>query len=423
MRRRCGRSGRFSDAQYLLGGLAAACLAGVPAQGQCQYEISAVIYAPPCPWPFNDPPPTIGLGINELGRVAGYYYHCGGGTGFEAFRWSAGHGMVTLPRPAGVTSAGAWDINDAGVIVGTYTRTDVQFRAFVYESGVFTELAPEPPGLWSQCHAINNAGQAVGYRSIGDGINPYNAFIWSAADGFTDLGVMTGPYSSGSDVNEAGQVVGWTGTGGIVSDAFLWENGTLTLLGPVPGGFTSTPWGISEGGVVVGSGRIPMDGAPVGATKAFRWQSGEFTMLGTLPDHTRSRAHDVTPDGVTIVGESWHVDGDPNIRHAFIWQDGILTDLNELIPSDSNITVTAASTINASGVIVGVAHDAVNNVLTVVLEPVEALIGDIDADCEVGVADLMILLDHFGQTGSPADLNNDGVVNVLDLIILLLNWG
>ncbi len=49
--------------------------------------------------------------------------------------------------------------------------------------------------------------------------------------------------------------------------------------------------------------------------------------------------------------------------------------------------------------------------------------GDIDGDCHTGVEDLMILIDAFGQSGSPADLNGDGVVNVLDLIILLLNFG
>ena len=37
--------------------------------------------------------------------------------------------------------------------------------------------------------------------------------------------------------------------------------------------------------------------------------------------------------------------------------------------------------------------------------------------------DLLLLLNDFGQTGSPADINGDGVVNVLDLIDLLLNFG
>ncbi len=49
---------------------------------------------------------------------------------------------------------------------------------------------------------------------------------------------------------------------------------------------------------------------------------------------------------------------------------------------------------------------------------------DINQDCQVNVADLIMLLLAFGQSGATAaDLNGDGVVNVLDLIILLLNWG
>ena len=390
------------------------------AAGQCQYEVTT-IWGPGCP---SGPTPIVATGINELGDVVGFYYHCGGSGDTEAFRWSEHTGIVTLPRPAGVSSALASDLNDAGVIVGTYTRTGVGFRAFVYQGGVFTELPPDPPGLWSGASAVNNSGQVVGHRSTGEGdpVFPHEAFIWSEADGFLDLGVMNGPASSASDVNGDSAVVGWTGNGGSVSEAYLWENGSPILLGSVPGGFTSRPYALSANGILVGDGRIPMEGSPVGAPRAFRWQEGQFTMLGTLPGHAWSRAHDVSPDGLQVVGNSWNVDGDPSNSHAFIWQSGVITDLNELIPSDLNITVTGASAINASGVIVGVAHDAFGNLLFVVLEPVEPIVGDVDSDCEVDVADLIILLDSFGDVGVlPADLNDDGVVDVLDLILLLLN--
>ena len=41
--------------------------------------------------------------------------------------------------------------------------------------------------------------------------------------------------------------------------------------------------------------------------------------------------------------------------HGFIWQDGVLTDLNTLIPGDSNLFIIAASNINERGQISGMA--------------------------------------------------------------------
>jgi hypothetical protein len=50
--------------------------------------------------------------------------------------------------------------------------------------------------------------------------------------------------------------------------------------------------------------------------------------------------------------------------------------------------------------------------------------GDINGDGIVNVLDLLILLDDWGPCpGCDSDLNGDGVVNVIDLLILLDSWG
>jgi YVTN family beta-propeller protein len=50
--------------------------------------------------------------------------------------------------------------------------------------------------------------------------------------------------------------------------------------------------------------------------------------------------------------------------------------------------------------------------------------GDLNGDGVVNVLDLLILLDEWGPCPAcDSDLNGDGVVNVLDLLILLSNWG
>jgi subtilisin family serine protease len=55
--------------------------------------------------------------------------------------------------------------------------------------------------------------------------------------------------------------------------------------------------------------------------------------------------------------------------------------------------------------------------------PLQPALGDLNNDGVIDVLDLIILLDHWGRTHSSADLNGDGTVDVLDLLVLLDSWG
>ena len=50
-------------------------------------------------------------------------------------------------------------------------------------------------------------------------------------------------------------------------------------------------------------------------------------------------------------------------------------------------------------------------------------VGDIDGDGSVAVADLLAVIDQWGQTGGSADVNGDGIVDVSDLLAVVGNWG
>jgi hypothetical protein len=52
-----------------------------------------------------------------------------------------------------------------------------------------------------------------------------------------------------------------------------------------------------------------------------------------------------------------------------------------------------------------------------------ALTGDINHDGVVNILDLSVLLSHYGTNYVAADLNNDNIVNIFDLSILLGNYG
>jgi hypothetical protein len=48
---------------------------------------------------------------------------------------------------------------------------------------------------------------------------------------------------------------------------------------------------------------------------------------------------------------------------------------------------------------------------------------DINGDGYVNVTDLLVVIDQWGLTNSPADVNFDGIVDVSDLLIVVGNWG
>ena len=49
-------------------------------------------------------------------------------------------------------------------------------------------------------------------------------------------------------------------------------------------------------------------------------------------------------------------------------------------------------------------------------------LGDIDGDGVINSVDMAIVLSNWGEVGSIADVNDDGVVNSVDLGIVLANW-
>ena len=116
------------------------------------------------------------------------------------------------------------------------------------------------------------------------------------------------------------------------------------------------------------------------------------------------------------------------IARAFIWQDNVLTNLNELIPSGANITMQAALAINNAGQITGWAEDDNGDAVAVLLTPRQHL-GDLNGDCRVGIVDFLALLAGWGPCPDPCppfclgDIDGDCNVGITDFLLLLSNWG
>ena len=389
------------------------------------YEVTAIIQTPvDCGIGFDI---TTGLGLNDDGAVVGFYW-CSGWEHKEAFVWTAEEGFVTLERPQGVVSAKALDINDEGIICGTVVVSGLGNRGFVYgyEGDQFTILGTLPGGNWSEAHAINSTGEIVGFW--GDTINGPSplAFIWrdgEMIDIHPDFGT---PRTDANDINNNGLVTGWMGTSpGADAGAFIWDNGKVTQLPPIPGGFTSKGNRINSPRQLAISGNFNEDHPQGFISGGFLWEAGQWTDLGMLPGYDSMALTGLNDDG-TVTGWSRDIQNNQNPDTGFIWRNGVMKNLNDLIAPGRELEISRAEGINESGQITGRATSP-DGLVTFVLTPIEPRLGDLDGDCQVGVADLLILLGNWGScdkcAACPADLDNNCVVNVKDLLTLLGNWG
>lgn len=387
------------------------------AQPACGYEV-VVVHPSPCG--KLGPPPAQGRGINAFGHVAGHRTQCSDQLD-RAFLWTPQKGMVDLEMPEDAFRSQALDVNDNGWTVGwvDISGDDLASLGFLHDGRTAITLGTLPGGNWSEALAINNAGQIAGF-SGNFIIGGWQAFIWQ--DGvMTDVGALIGALSSRAfGINEAGAITGrWCENDRAERIAFVWDNGDFTSLGPILGGFTSQGYGINSQGDVAGWGKKFDEKLQTNVRLAFLWTDGQMIDLGVLPGDTESFAQGVN-DARQVVGLSWFFGSS---SAPFIWEDGVMTDLNDLVPPEFDID--SAWAINNAGEIAGSGEGKEGGFPgMLLLIPKPTPLGDLNGDCEVGVADLLLLLGDWGPCeGCDADLDGNGLVGVKDLLILLDNWG
>jgi probable HAF family extracellular repeat protein len=278
-------------------------------------------------------------GINNSGQVVGSSQDDYGFS--QAFLWDATNGMQGIPGGRVDDASG---INDNGQVVGDTFRFG-PIRAFLWDAvhGI-RDVGHLPGNTSSEAFGINNNGQVAGVSfGGGDPFPPAHAFLWDAVNGMQDLGTLPGDRTSSAyGINDSGQVVGESNSGSVSGSghAFLWDatNG-MEDLGTLPGDRFSRALGINGSGQVVGDSYTDLFAAP----HAFLWDAvNGMQALGT--GDTRSVAYGINDSG-QVVGSSSH--------GAFVWQNGTMSDLNDLIPPGSGWSLGVASAINNAGQIVG----------------------------------------------------------------------
>jgi len=229
--------------------------------------------------PIRLGPPFTGIAnpvrINNHGEIVG-----SAGLPFTGHAFSILNGVTTDLGGLGgqFDSSGALGLNDAGQIVGTAsignngscppTCTGVDNHAFLYSNGHMSDL-----GIGSGAAlSINNIGEVVGSMGVSGGTH---AFLYQNGS-ITDLGTLGGNHSTAVKINDHEQIVGYSEMPDKRTiHAFLYQAGVMKDLGSLAGPeYASYATDINNNGDVVG-----YSGSTAGVTHAFLYTGGIMTDL------------------------------------------------------------------------------------------------------------------------------------------------
>lgn len=239
--------------------------------------------------------------------------------------WYPRYTIIDLGTLGGHASR-AYAINNLGDVAGSAYTAEFERHACVWKDGAIIDLgALTGPDPQSWAKDINNVGQVVGVSRYAG----WRAVLWDDGE-IIDLGTLNAD-SYAEAINDAGQIVGYSLVAYGEPHAVLWDDGVMTDLTAL--GFASgVALDVSPSGAVVGGCCI--------------WNAGIVTDLGSLGANATGALG--LNDSLAVVGASGRVPGE-GIFHAFLWQDGEMTDLGALAGFDSS----EARAINNMGQIVG----------------------------------------------------------------------
>ena len=239
---------------------------------------------------------------------------------------------------------------------------------FVWRKGAITTL-PLPGGNNGQALQINNRGQIVGQGETGV-IDPkcqapqvydYVATVWGPGKGQLQ---KLPPYGNDTQavafgINGRGEIVGSSGKCQLQSkslgfiEAILWRNGKPINLGNLGGRIFNTAFSINNKSEI--TGQASLRGSSHGFHfHAYLWRRGAMADLGTLPGDVISLGNGIN-DSTQIAGLSFPPGS--GTAHGFLWQNGVMYDMNSIIPKHSPIIVLEALGINNRGQIAGYGFD------------------------------------------------------------------
>lgn len=269
--------------------------------------------------------------------------------------WARGRVTDLKPTPGDCASSMARALNERGQIVGWSGARDCEGlqMSLTWRAAVWSGETMEPEPIAStntEAVAVNDRGRVLVNRDFG------TPLLWRAGRA-TSLG-GPGVAASGTSINDRGQVAGTLRPASGHVRAFIWQSGKLRTLGLLPGAVASSITGVSrigdrnfetyypkpidEHGKIVGTSQFRDE-----SCRAVLWDRGTTTGLGALPGQTTCEQPAINERG-EVVGTVGVSTGKTVTEHAYVWVKGALTYLPSLGGSG-----TFAAAINDRGQIVG----------------------------------------------------------------------
>lgn len=321
---------------------------------------------------------SLAYAINDRGQIDGFSTLPGDGL-THSFLWKNGV-MTDLGTLGGPNSESFANLNNAVQVAGTAETsitdpndenfcsfgTNLECLGFVWQHGIMTPLSTLG-GTNGQAAAINNRGQVAGYSetATADPACPapqvlhFLPTLWTAGHPRA-LPLYSGDTEGAAFwMNNSGQVVGASGVCAPYDPryalplqprhALVWRDGRPVDLGNLGGQYNNGAFAINDLGQIVGASDLPGDTYQ----HAFLWQRHAMTDLGTLAGDVTSAAVAINNRG-QITGVS--ADANADIR-GFLWQDGTMYDLNNLVYGTTPLYLLHGFGINNAGEIVGFAFN------------------------------------------------------------------
>ena len=306
------------------------------AWGQVQYTVTDLGMLPGYAyinWPSS---------INNSGQVVGCCLLSNTSSAQAAYLYSGGTIQALGTLSDSTSWSRAFGINNSGQIVGLWQSSTGYEHSFLYSDGTMQDLGTLAGGDWSDARAVNDNGQVVGESRSQSW--PCHAYLYSGGT-MQDLGSLGGVRSSAYAINSSGQIAGRSMGSNSYYHAFLYSGGTMQDLGTLPNyTFMSQAADINNSGQIVGWS----ENQDTAFDHAFLYSSGTMQDLGVLPGGNWSDAYGINNHGL-IVGSA---DIDYGGR-AFLYGDGIMADLNDMIDPSLGWRLISATAVNDMGQIVG----------------------------------------------------------------------
>jgi probable HAF family extracellular repeat protein len=257
---------------------------------------------------------TVAQGINNAGQIVGWFADDNTGPGGGAHGFLLDGGQFTVIDMPGAEGTYAYGINDAGQIVGDFRGPNQDgfdgLESFLYVDGSFTVIDPDlAPGIQTHVRDINNAGQIVGWTFDPVFLEGHSFLLDSGQ--FTVID-MPEPSAVPKGINDAGQIVGeFTEPAGI--HGFLLDGGQFTVIdgpGVIPGAFNTRASGINDAGQIVGEFRDDT------GVHGFLLDGGQFTVIdgpGVIPGAFYNQAY-----GINNAGQIAGAFQDATTAHGFV---------------------------------------------------------------------------------------------------------